>query len=545
MRMYGGRRPYGYAFGGSGGAYRTVGSFENTRGVWDGVVPYVLGSSVASPTNFTVRMHAMRVLKNKFPQIVDAAEPGGSNDPYSGLSATEAGALREATRLGFPIESWFGWKTMGVHAFPALYGGILAVDPTYFTDFWSKPGYLGFDHPEQLAADRMQHSARIAGVVTAAEAARLGINASIVNGKVDGGVDNAFAAREGEGPKRVVGYRLSPMPPAIDFLGGDLIARSGVAEGKRLPLTKIAGDIVILGIADQGVAAKIADGDEVVIDNSNYLAAQTYHRHQIPGPEFPGYDQFRGADGKPRYPQRPMLLGPMFTKGAAGSVPTGNWNGKMILVESLWDREAWPWQAIWYRNQVEKHLGSQADANFRLWYTERALHGDTVRQEAPTQTVSYLGVLHQALRDLAAWVETGTPPPLSTRYKVVEDTRVVLPSEARERRGIQPVVTLLANGGARAETPTGKPVYFTGTIAVPPGAGSIIAAEWDFDGSGTFATRSPVGDGAADAAVSIDHTFDKPGTYFVTLRGRSQRQGDARSLYGRIDNLARVRIVVR
>jgi len=40
MQMYGGnKRPYGYAYGGSGGGYRTIGSIENTQGVWDGVVP--------------------------------------------------------------------------------------------------------------------------------------------------------------------------------------------------------------------------------------------------------------------------------------------------------------------------------------------------------------------------------------------------------------------------------------------------------------------------------------------------------------------------
>lgn len=42
-QIFGNHRPYGYAFGGSGGAYRTVGGIENTEGVWDGVVPYVFG----------------------------------------------------------------------------------------------------------------------------------------------------------------------------------------------------------------------------------------------------------------------------------------------------------------------------------------------------------------------------------------------------------------------------------------------------------------------------------------------------------------------
>ena len=47
-KIYACKRPYGYAFGGSGGAYRTVGGMESTN-TWDGVVPYVLGSPVAIP----------------------------------------------------------------------------------------------------------------------------------------------------------------------------------------------------------------------------------------------------------------------------------------------------------------------------------------------------------------------------------------------------------------------------------------------------------------------------------------------------------------
>ena len=38
--QYGEHRPYGYVFGGSGGAYRTVACIENGHDVWDGAVPY-------------------------------------------------------------------------------------------------------------------------------------------------------------------------------------------------------------------------------------------------------------------------------------------------------------------------------------------------------------------------------------------------------------------------------------------------------------------------------------------------------------------------
>ncbi|MDF0541659.1 hypothetical protein PX699_04860 [Sphingobium sp. H39-3-25] len=546
LQMYGGKRPYGYAYGGSGGAYRTVGSMENTRGVWDGAVPHVLGSSMAIPNSFTIRMHAMRLLNDKFPQIVDAMEPGGSGDPYAGLNAEQASALREVTRMGFPLQSWFGWKTMGIHGFAALYGGVVMADPGYFTDFWTKPGYLGFDHPESFTGYRLQHKATISAPITAAQAAREKLNTSVTSGKVEGNVDDSFAALQGKEAQYVVAVRLSSAPPDVQFLGGDLIVMSGAAKGARLTLSRIQGDIAIFGIVDPTVAAKLAAGDEVQVDNSNFLAAQTYHRHQMPGPEFKVWDQFRSADGKPLYPQRPMLLGPIFTQATAGSVPEGNFEGKMILVESLWDREAYPWSADWYRARVEKHFGTaaKADDHFRLWYTDHALHGDSDTQEDATHTVSYVPVLNQALRDLAQWVEKGIAPPASTSYRY-DDGQIIVPATAAERHGIQPVVTLKANGAARAEIAAGQTVTFNGTIEVPPGTGTVIAAEWDFEGAGAFAVTSPLKRGLKVASVTITHRFDKPGTYFPALRGISQRQGDAKTAFGRIQNLGRVRVVVK
>ncbi len=75
--MYGEHRPYGYVFGGSGGGYRTMACIENTRGVWDGAVPYIHPTPMSLPANLGVQAHAMRVLRDKLPQIVDAVEPGG------------------------------------------------------------------------------------------------------------------------------------------------------------------------------------------------------------------------------------------------------------------------------------------------------------------------------------------------------------------------------------------------------------------------------------------------------------------------------------
>jgi hypothetical protein len=547
QKVYGtGKRPYGYAYGGSGGAFRTIGSFENTRGVWDGVVPYVMGSNMAIPNMFTWRMRTIRVLGPKLDKVVDAASPGGSGDMYAGLNPFETEVLREATRMGFKPESWFGWRTMGIHGFAALYQGVVAADPSYFSDFWTKPGYLGHDNPEQFEGARLQFASTVAQPVTAAEAARMRINLDASSEQERGGVDTAFRIPEGAEGQRVAAVRLAAAPPSVTFLGGDLVVKSGSAAGKRLPLARIVGDIAVLGLADASVAAQIKAGDQVVVDNSNFLAMETYHRHQVPDASYKVWDQFRKADGTPIYPQRPMLLGPMFVAGTGGSVQTGKWQGKMIVVESLWDREALPWQADWYRGLVRQNLGANADQRYRLWYTDHALHGDAREQinEDPSRIVSYVPILNQALRDLAAWVEKGTPAPASTQYRIV-DGQVIVPPTAAERKGVQPVVTLKAHGRDSVRIKAGQSVTFMGTIEVPPGTGSVVAAEWDFAGKGAFSSSSPVAQGARRATVTTTHRFDTPGIYFPSLRGASNRAAGRTTPYTRIENLGRVRVVVQ
>jgi len=546
-QIYGGRRPYGYCFGGSGGAYRTVGGIENTDGVWDGAVPYVLGSPVAIPNVFTVRMYAMRVLKDKFPQIIDALEPGGGGNMYAGLNEEEKAALQEVTKMGFPPKSWFGYKTMGIHGFLVLYQGVVMADKKYFTDdFWKTPGYLGANPPASLLKARIQQESTIKAPIAIDESVNLGLSEPL-SAQERGTADAAWKSMGGTEGAMPVAFQLNGQLPDIDFLGGDLIIKSGAAAGKTLQLTKISGDKVVLGPADPAILVLIKPGDTVQVDNSNFLAVQTYHRHQDPGKDYHVWDQFCDSAGKPIYPQRPMLLGPLFTKGAAGVLPTGKFKGKMILLESLWDREAFPWQADWYRSRVKENLRDSTDSYFRLWYTDHALHGDLSKQEEPTHTVSYLGVLQQALRDVSAWVEKGIEPPASTSYQIV-DGQVIVPPAAEQRKGIQPVINLKANGSKKAEVKAGEPVSFNAEVELPSNTGKIVAAEWDFEGAGTFPEAgkfTPADKTGSHVSLKATYTFPKPGTYFTTLRVASQRQGDAKTPYARIQNLERVRVVVQ
>ena len=165
----------------------------------------------------------------------------------------------------------------------------------------------------------------------------------------------------------------------------------------------------------------------------------------------------------------------------------------------------------------------------------------------PTRTISYLGVLQQALRDLSDWVEKGVEPPTTTNYKI-EDGQVIIPPTADERKGIQPVITLKANGGARADTKVGIPVTFTAVVEVPTHTGKVVAAEWDFEGEGTFPIAGKfklVNKTGSIATLITTHNFTRPGTYFVTLRAVSQRQGDSKTPFAHIQNLDRVRVVVK
>jgi hypothetical protein len=141
------QRIYGYVWGGSGGSFQTISAIENTTGVWDGAVPYVIGTPVSIPNFFFVRAFARFVLEGKAPQIADAVAPGGSGDPYAGLNETERAVLLEVTKMGVPLRAWEDYRyVLGLDTPDGLLGfgsTVLFLDPTYVNDFWTQPGYLG------------------------------------------------------------------------------------------------------------------------------------------------------------------------------------------------------------------------------------------------------------------------------------------------------------------------------------------------------------------------------------------------------------------
>src|SRR5262245_9691703 len=139
--MYGDHRAHGYIYGGSGGSIETIARVEGAPDVWDGAVPFVMGIPQSMPNTFSSQALALRVLRDRFAQIVDATEPGGSGDIYAGLTVEERQVLAEVTRLGFPPASWFDADRLaqgytGVWA--VLADNIQRFDPGYFEDFWTR-----------------------------------------------------------------------------------------------------------------------------------------------------------------------------------------------------------------------------------------------------------------------------------------------------------------------------------------------------------------------------------------------------------------------
>ncbi len=539
--MYGEHRPYGYVYGGSGGAYKTIGCIESTTDVWDGALPFVHGSPMSLPNLFNVQAHAVRILRDAFPRIVDAIEPGGSGDMYAGLTAEQREALAEVTRMGFPPRAWFDVERVAAGytgVFASLVDKMIQWDPGYFEDFWSVPGYLGANPTESLLAARVQHKTTIAKVVRSSEAAELGLPMAM---------SAMFGDSEHDMPAAL---RLESLPEG-NIQGATLTVTSGEAAGHFLHIASAVGDLVMTGFGENNFEAlrAIQDGDEVELDNANYLASQTYHRHQVPpGDDYPVWDQFR-VGGEPLFPQRP-ILGPHYARDGGGSIQSGRFAGKMIAVCSLMDELCCPWQGDWYRSLVKQALGDDLDDRYRLWFVDHAMHTapmvgpDDPRPVRTTRVVPYSGVLQQGLRDLSAWVERGVAPPASTEYEVV-DGQVLVPPTAGARKGIQPVATVAVNGGLRAELSVGEEATFTADLEVPAGTGTIVAAEWDFDGSGEFAHALPGVNGSAPRlGLTTTHAFTEPGTYFPALRVTSQRKGLTDSPHARIPNLGRVRVVV-
>lgn len=553
-QLYGAPPRHSYVYGGSGGARRSPLCLEHTD-VWDGALPFmgggVMGDEVfeqpeadqllvgSQTAAFAAMFNVQRLLRGeKLQRVIDATEPGGSGDPFAGLTIHEREELANLYRLGFPrgaeIMIAHPMGQIGLWAWSADW--LYEQDAAYYDAFWTRPGFLGHDAPGLFGDDLVDVRTTVTRVITAGEAAAQGGVAAVVAG--------FMAARFG--PDFPLAFEAAPLGGYL--LGSSLRMLTGQAAGRQLYCVGTqAGALNVDGFGEPGELklTGVAVGDQVHIDNRRFLANCYYYRHQTM--HWDADSMALAVDGAPIYPQRRHQVStPPF-----GGPYTGRFAGKMLYIQHTHDTSLWPNQLVLYDALVRRVQGAEADDRFRVQFLENAEHIPPQFIPLPgaaasTRFVDFTHVVEQGLHDLAAWVEEGVAPP-ATRYRY-EHGRLLLPADADERGGIQPVVRATVGGGVRADVVVGQEVVLEVATQLPAGVGVITRVAWDLDGSGQFAT--PAGDltedgsGRTSVQLATKHAFAEPGTFFPSVRVSAHRQGDTAATTRRIDNLARVRVVV-
>lgn len=550
MEYYGCSRPYGYVHGGSGGGYKTMACIENTN-AWDGAVPYVIGSPVSLPNTVTMHVKGQRDLRNVFERILDNIDAGGSGNMYDGLNGEEAATLRELTRFGFPPLAWF-FEAWGVYldgSVPVLLPGIKKADPGYFTDFWTVPGYEGADPASTAARDRLVFSGKIRAVHVP--------SSGMEDNGASNGVDDSYRKMLVNGKDAWIELEQVPKEKNLYLKGVEVCITSGEAAGKQMLLDKIIpdkdgeGGILTIGMCYgmtdlAQVIQSIKPGDALTLDNSDYIAIQSYYRHQVPEDRsFHAWDQFRDEEGNITIPQRDRIIG--YGYCGTGTVQDGNIQGKVIVVQALMDESTCSWCADWYRKKIAEAKGGEEN-HVRVYYMERCMHGDLSWLENNMVT-NYLGAMRQALLDLSDWVERGIEPRPTTSYRV-EENQIIVPERAAQRRGLQPTIQLTANEATCARIKAGDTVSLRAQVQVPEGAGTVTHIDFDFEEvrnlplENAFSTEGTIHPVEGGYEAVVQHCYDKPGTYFASARVKAERNGDGDAVFTQIRNLARARVIV-
>jgi hypothetical protein len=553
-QVYGSPPHHAYVWGGSGGGRRSPLLLENAPDVFDGALPFMGGGDVAEfpaterirgaqVMSFACMFNVQRLLRDKMESLLDATRPGGSGDPFAGLTTHEREELASLYRQGFPRgdEYMIGAPMGQIWLWSSIADELFEQDPAYFENFWTQPGYVGHDHPEAVRDDVIDVVTTVERVVTIGELISdpefsgpeyqlMRTTAQIM--APTAGLDLPYAVKLRELP---VGYRL----------GSGLKPVGGAAAGRQLYCTGTAGELMVAdghGEANVERFRGVEPGDEIGVDNRRFLAFCYFHRHHVM--QEPQFDSLR-LNGVPVYPQHPVpYMSPLM-----GVSYTGHYKGKLLWIHHTHDSSLWPSQGLVYAGAVLAEQGAAgAEERFRLQWTENAEHippaylPSSPSRASTTWLVDYFPIIEQGLADLIAWVEDGKAPP-ATRYSYT-DGQISLPASAAERGGVQPVVAVEANGGGRAEVKAGDPVELAVRAEAPQGGGTIISVEWDFDGSGTFGFRHELGGTEKKVTLSTTHTYEEPGTYYATAKVCAHRDGVVEAGFRRLPNLASARVVV-
>lgn len=556
-QVYGSAPSYSYVWGGSGGGRRSPLCFEYGADVYAGALPFMGGGNVEAhgtksrvrseaPICFGSMFNVQRLLRHdkKLERVIDAMQPGGSGNPFDGLTNHEREELANLYHLGYPRgDEFMIAHPMGqMWLWTSIADLLLEEDGDYFESFWKRPGYIGHDSPDHVKQDLIDVRKPVERVLTA--------KALLEDPDFKGPEYAAVRTMAGLMAATSNRYDL-PIAILVKGLGSGYRQGTGVrvlsgkAAGRQLYALEVCGDLLFCdGRREANILrfTDVAAGDQVHIDNRAFLAFCYSYRHHISAD--PMFDFLR-VDGAPLYPQHGLPL-----QSPLMGVPySGQYEGKLMWVHHTHDSSLWPTQGVIYGQAVLRAQGPQRSAErFRMRWTENAEHispaylASSPSRATSTWLIDYMPIIEQSLVDLCDWAEKGIAP-LGTQFAFA-DGKVTLPPTAGERGGIQPVVSVHANGASRAEVKAGAPVTLEVEGQAPPHGGTIIAVEWSLDGGGQFAAESGI-DGKSDKVrLSKSHRYEKPGVYFATARVTSHREGDVAAKHRRLVNVASARIVV-
>jgi hypothetical protein len=518
-KMYGTTgKIYSYYWGCSGGGQMAQAAAEGQTGVWDGVIvvcPATRGNpghafqwqshyGLAMPAEKRARISSLRMVGNG----VDASDGLSEAEKtllYAGLNDEEKSVLNELLAAGFPLNE------LGTEfGLSPITGSdeIFYLDPTYEEDFWSKPGYAGSNPPAYLAAAKMDGFAAIRGVNRDAQGKAISIQ---LDPATIPAVPSAAASPIGTTGQRFYVYAADGVTRATDPS-----SRSWAFGALSGNLDRKTGLLTLSGNNSPVLLNALAVGGKIRVNNRFLLAAYFYPRHTIM-PGYYQYDQYRNADGTPKYPQRRFSVTDVTTMNqGAGVLSLGNIKAKVMLFQNLSDPAAFPSWVAGYANTIERTLGkAKASQMLRTYYQERGGHsnGGIVG-----------GVFNQALLDMMAWAEKGIAPKPSSQWTFeLPLTQVILSPNPAVRRGLQPVISIAVNGSDHAKVGIDQPVTIAAKLAMPPTTGRIVKYDWTFGSVTTEATILPKPLQAVDVARTV--SFTTPGTYLVRVTASGQRNG--------------------
>jgi len=519
-KMYGTTgRIYSYYWGCSGGGQMAQAAAEGQSGVWAGVI-VVCPATRGNPAHaFQWQGHFVLAMPEaKFQHLLSSLAVGHGIDASDGLSPTERALLYEGLNdeeksvldellaAGYPINELSPFIKMMLNPIVGT-SEIFYLDPTYEDDFWSKPGYAGTNPPAYLTAAKIDGFAPVTAVNRDANGAVLSVQ---LDPAAIPPVPAASVSRLGTTGQRFYVYAPDGRTRVVDPS-----QRSEAYGALSGTIDRQSGLLTLAGTNSPVLLGALVKGAQIRVTNRFLLSAYFYPRHTIV-PGYYQYDQYRNADGSPKYPQRPYSVADLSTmRSGAGVLSLGQIKSKVMLFQNMSDFLAFPSWVASYAKSIEEALGkARADQMLRVYYQQRGAH---------TNAGIVGGVFNQALLDMMAWAERGIAPKPSSQWRFeLPDTQVILSADAAVRRGLQPVVEVTVNGSDHAAVAVDQPVTMVGKLEMPPATGQIVRYDWTY-GPATDATvlAKPM------QRVDITRTirFTAPGDYIIRLAADGQRSG--------------------